>query len=249
MSEETIRAVLDAQTSDALRNDFISENRTYILGSACKAVGHYISEHDDEYSVALIAFNEAIDSYDESKGAFRPFAAVVIRRRLYDYIRTESRFSNEISLEPSALTGEISDDSPETSLHIEVRQREADISEQDTENRPEGSPVKDEIEAVQNLLSRYGFSFFDLTECSPKAGKTKEACAQAVAYLLQQEELIQKMRQSNTLPIKELQKATGISRKILERHRRYIIAAAEILNGDYPLLAEYMSYIKKSLGT
>lgn len=249
MSEETIRAVLDAQTNDTLRNDFISNHKSYILASACKAAGHYVSDRDDEYSVALIAFNEAIDSYDESKGAFRPFAAVVIRRRIYDYIRSESRFSNEIALEPSALTGEVTEDSPETSLHMEVRQREAEISERDTESRPEGSPIKDEIEAVQGLLSRYGFSFFDLTECSPKAGKTKDACAQAVAYLLQQDDLLRKMRQSCTLPVKELQKATGISRKILERHRKYIIAAAEILNGDYPLLAEYMSYIRKALGT
>ena len=249
MSEDTIRAVLASQTSDALRNDFISENKIYILAIACRAAGHYVSESDDEFSVALIAFNEAIDSYDESKGAFRAFAAVVIRRRIFDYIRSENRFSSEILLEPTALTGEIMEDSPETSLQMEVRQREAEISEQDTENRPEGSPVKDEIEAVQGLLRRYGFSFFDLADHSPKAGKTKEACARAVAYLLQNEELLQKMRQSCTLPIKEVLQATGISRKILELHRRYIIAAAEILNGDYPLLAEYMSYIKKALET
>jgi RNA polymerase sigma factor len=44
--------------------------------------------------------------------------------------------------------------------------------------------------------------------------------------------------------MKELVSATGISRKILDRHRRYIIAAVEILSGDYPLLAEYMQFIK-----
>ena len=244
-----MKTVLDAKTSDTLRNDFIRDNKLFILAAACKSSGHYISESDDEYSIALIAFNEAIDSYDESRGAFRPFAAVVIRRRIYDYIRSENRFSNELSFEPTALTGEITEDSPEASLQMELRRREAEISEQNTANRPEGSPVKDEIEAVQGLLARYGFSFFDLTECSPKAGKTKEACAAAVVCLLQNEVLLRKMRQSCTLPVKEMLKETGISKKILERHRRYIIAAAEILNGEYPLLAEYMSYIKKALVT
>jgi len=102
---------------------------------------------------------------------------------------------------------------------------------------------------VQKLLSRYGFSFFDLTDCSPKAGKTKTACAQAVAYLLQDENLIRKMQETCMLPIKEILQHTKISRKILERYRKYIIAATEILNGEYPLLAEYMNYIRKALGT
>ena len=45
----------------------------------------------------------------------------------------------------------------------------------------------------------------------------------------------------------ELAKKAGVHKKILERHRKYIIAAAEILNGEYPLLAEYMNYIRKAL--
>ena len=40
-----------------------------------------------------------------------------------------------------------------------------------------------------------------------------------------------------------------MARKILDRHRRYIIAAAEILSGEYPVLAEYLGYIRKALKT
>jgi len=244
MSEVTMRDVLAAKSDDALRNNFIYENTHFILVSAYRAAGHYVSESDDEYSVALIAFNEAIDYYEQDQGEFYSFAALVIRRRLYDYFRSASRFAGEISMAPSAFSGDIEEDSPDMPLQVEIRRRETEISEQN-----DSTPIKDEIEAVQKLLSRYGFSFFDLTDCSPKAGKTKTACAQAVAYLLQHKNLIRKMQETSMLPVKEILEHTKISRKILERHRRYIIAATEILNGEYPLLAEYMSYIRKALVT
>lgn len=249
MSEETTMEVLAAKNSEVRRNNFIEAHKHFILATAYKTAGHYITESDDEYSVSLIAFNEAIDSYERSKGEFYSFAALVIRRRLYDYIRSESRFAGEIAIEPSVLSGGTEEDSPSMPLQMELRQREAELSERNTADRPGGSPVKDEIEAVQALLGKYGFSFFDLTECSPKAGKTKNACAQAVAFLLQHKDLIYRMQQTCSLPAGEILKSTKISRKILERHRRYIIAAVEILNGEYPLLAEYMSYIRKALVT
>ena len=55
------------------------------------------------------------------------------------------------------------------------------------------------------------------------------------------------MKTSKTLPVKDISSDKSISVKILERHRKYIIAAAEIMNGDYPLLKEYMNYIRKAL--
>ena len=45
--------------------------------------------------------------------------------------------------------------------------------------------------------------------------------------------------------IKKIIENTLLPRKILERHRNYIIAAVEILSGEYPLLAEYLSFIRK----
>ena len=110
-----------------------------------------------------------------------------------------------------------------------------------------GTAIRDEIEAVQQLLGRYGFSFFDLTECSPKAEKTKTVCAKAVVALLKNPELFRKMQEGRSLPMKELLKLTGLPKKVVERHRRYIIAAAEIMNGEYPLLKEYMEYIREAL--
>jgi RNA polymerase sigma factor len=146
-----------------------------------------------------------------------------------------------VLVEPYAFDGQVEDDTDDTPLQAALLKKSAEKTETPT--------ARDEIEAVQEILHGYGFSFFDLTDCSPKAAKTKEQCAKAVGALLNTPELFRKMQQSRNLPVREICEMTGIPRKIPERHRRYIIAAAEILNGEYPLLAEYMNYIRRSMAT
>jgi len=53
-------------------------------------VGRYVAYgQDDELSIALMAFVEAIRSYDVSKGNFLSFSQNVIKRRIIDYYRKE----------------------------------------------------------------------------------------------------------------------------------------------------------------
>jgi len=54
------------------------------------ATGKYIdTRNSDEFSIALSAFNEAIDKFDIEKGYnFFLFSEQVIRRRLIDYSRS-----------------------------------------------------------------------------------------------------------------------------------------------------------------
>ena len=237
--DKNLLTVAEARKNDQLREQFIQQNKKFILGCAYKAVKHFVTESDDEWSVALIAFNEAIDAYEDGKGSFEGFASLVIKRRLVDHIRSEARFSGEISTEPYVMDGDLDEEDP-TAFQMEVRKKAGELSVEDI-----GSlTIKDEIEAVQEVLKGYGFSFFDLTECSPKAEKTKKSCAVVMRVLLERKDLIEKMRSNHTLPIKELCEMSKVPRKILERHRRYIIAAAEILKGDYPLLSEYLKSMK-----
>ena len=173
--------VIQAQNDETAMNQFIDENRKFIKACAYHAVKHFVNESDDEWSVALIAFHEAVQSYDGSKGDFRAFAQMVIRRRLTDYIRSEARHSGEILMAPGSMDGDTEDEEEITALEWEVRKRSVDLSVQKGGFASPRPTVKDEIEAVQQILSRYGFSFFDLAECSPKAEKTKRSCAEAVA--------------------------------------------------------------------
>ena len=247
-AEEAVRA----QSDPEFMNRFIEKNRRFVMFCAFRTLKRFVSESDDEYSVALIAFHEAVQSYDREKGNFKQFAGLIIRRRLIDYLKSERRHAPEISVD--SISGALQEDEDEiTPLQLELRKKEAELSESGSaaggDGIPGSTPIKDEIEAVRQILEGYGFSFFDLTECSPKADKTKKACAALVKGLLENDVLFQKMRDSKSLPIKELCETAGVPRKIAERHRKYIIAAAEIMRGEYPLLQDYMDYIRKTLDT
>jgi RNA polymerase sigma factor len=55
----------------------------------------------------------------------------------------------------------------------------------------------------------------------------------------------QYLQERKALPLKALEKSVETSRKTLERHRKYIIAAALMLMGDYDYLAEYIGQGKR----
>ena len=98
---------------------------------------------------------------------------------------------------------------------------------------------------MNEILKEYGFSFKDLKNCSPKAGKTKKECARAIAYVLDNEEALEAVMEYRRLPIKDITTVTQVKTKLLDRYRRYIIMAVVILNGEYPLLADYLQYVRK----
>ena len=124
---------------------------------------------------------------------------------------------------------------------------DTESAEMMAEEAAETGSAAEEIGAMQQILSAYGFSFFDLSDSSPKAEKTRRQCALAVRTLIEDTALISRMQASKTLPIRELALRRGVSKKLLERHRKYIIAAAEILTGDYPVLGEYLRPIRKAV--
>ena len=244
---------LRAQDDASYRESFIAENVPFIRAAAAKAVHHFVTEHDDEWSVAMISFNEAIDRYIPDRGDFAAFAKVVISRRLTDELRREYRHRNEIPVEPEILAGadlrqDAAGDDPQYGQAGQAA-KAAMAREAQQAGEESARSAAEEIQEVQKILQEYGFSFFDLADASPRAAKTKTECAKAVGALLCSEELFLEMQRKKTLPMKALSRTSGVNRKILERHRRYIIAAAVILNGEYPLLAAYMDYIRKAMKT
>lgn len=236
--DEISEQAVQAAGSPRRLEEFIRQNEPFIIRSASGAVHRYITKSDDEWSVALLAFSEAVRDYSPEKGGFSGFARVVIGRRLVDYLRTQSRRSAEYPVSPGVLDSDPEEGEEDFEVETAVLNR--------AQQSP-GDSLRLEIESANQLFSSYGFSFFDLADCSPKARKTKQACAKAVVCILRSPILLHEMRASKTLPLKAIEKNTQVPRKILERHRKYIIAAAEIITGDYPFLADYMRWIREEL--
>ena len=227
---------LAAQQSEFALNRFVMDNRRFIIRCASKACRRFITESDDEYEIALVAFCEAVKQYKPESGSFNGFAALVIRRRLMDEFDKNRRRKNEV-LMGSAMTWD-EEEAPAGAMNaLQKKLSELSLSPEHT--------VKDEIEAVSGILKEYGFTFFDVAEASPKSTKTKGFCAKAVNWMLALVQRILKMRQRHSLPVTDISRECDISTKVLDRHRRYIIAATEILDGDFPQLQEYLQYIKR----
>lgn len=233
---EIDKKAVEAAENPAELDGFVAEYESFILKCASKASKRYITKSDDEWSVAMEAFCNAVFSYSYDKGSFLAFAELLIRRRLIDYFRLEKRRLAEFPVDPTAFTGETEDGGGDAPLSAEITAK--------TMHTPENA-LKDEIEAVSALLDGYGFSFYDLAACSPKSKKTRAACRQAVEFMISSSLLCAEMRRTKALPLKILEKNTNIPRKVLERHRKYIIAATEILIGEYPGLAFYMKSMKE----
>ncbi len=213
---------------------FIKEYESYILHTTHKVTGQYITISDERWSVSLSAFHEAIKSYSYEKGAFLPFAETVIRRRLYDWNRKQSKQKQEILID--SFTAEDSMDEVDLPVKFEVVKKTAVVDDMDG---------KLEIQGLSSVLAHYGISFFQLAEVSPKAEKTKVYCGKAIGYLIDNPVFITEMKKTKLLPLKIIEKNCKVPRKVLERHRKYIIAGAEILSGDYPILSEYLRFVRE----
>ena len=229
--------------SESVREDLIRQQEQLILKTASHASYRYITKSDDEWAVALSAFSDAIDRYDLSRGDFLPFAQMLMKRALIDYHRSASSHLTEISTSPFVLEG-IDEADDESELD-----RSAYLAVVDQSRAAADRSLQDEILAANEMLQQYGFRFFDLTDCSPQQEKTKQECAKAVRYVLSQPALLYELEKSRKLPIRAVTKGSDISKKTLDRYRKYIIMAILILNGDYPQLSDYLKFVRKEAET
>ncbi len=232
-SPESVVARIAAEGDPVLRDTFIAAYRPYIAKSTSRFCKRYIDpSRDDEFAIALLAFNEAIDQFSPTAGrSFLGFADTVIRRRLIDYVRREVKHAN--STPWSAFDTEDEEDS--SSNPIENVEAMA-IYEQErlTERR------RDEIETFAARLSRFGVSFMELADKSPKHADSREMLFGIGRLLAEDRLLFAQLESKRQLPIKELTDRCSVSRKTLERNRKFIIAAALIIEGEYPHLQEYL---------
>ncbi|MCC3374949.1 RNA polymerase sigma factor SigI [Cohnella sp. REN36] len=237
------QSVLAAQQGDAeARDHLIRQYRPFIAKTVSRFCKRYIDPaRDDEFSIAMTAFDEAIARYSPEAGSrFLGFAEKVIVRRLIDYVRKDQRHRQTVPY--SALQG---DDEEQSSLLTRVEIREA-VTVYEKERLAEDR--REEIAALTEALKAYGVSFGDLAGQSPKHQDSREALLGIGRRLADNAALFETLRHKRQLPVKELCEAEKVSRKTIERHRKYLIAVALIASGGYPFLQEYIGLSSSEKG-
>lgn len=221
---------LRAKTDERAREELIFRQEKNILRIASLAKHGFASKSDDEWAIALCAFSHAIDTYRPEKGSFVPFAETLMKRSLIDAHRAQEKHAQETPFSPDAFEGEWAEGEA-NAVHIAV----AELSQ-----RALDTTLRDEILACNVTLKGFGFSFFDLTDCSPGRESTRETCRRAADAVLANNQALEQTMRTRQLPLKWLAANCDVPKKLLERYRRYILASIVICAGEYPALSRYI---------
>jgi len=231
-SHQIIAQVYKAKTDSRAADELISSYMPFIKSETAKFLKRPPDPGDDELSIAMFAFYEAVRSYTKSRGAFLNFAALQIRSRLIDNYRREKRNKGQISLDSS--------DEEQTDL-LETIPDGHDEYEA-TEMR---EATRQEIEELTAQMTDFGVSMTDVADNSPRQSRTVESCRRAIAYARSHPDILEDFLRTKRVPIARLAEGAAVDRKSLERHRRYLVAVLLICTNGYEILRGHIMQVLK----
>lgn len=196
-------------------NSLIDKYMAFIVKTISSVTGRYVSrENDEELSVGLLAFKEAVDKYEESRGSFSAFARVVISSRIKNYLNKESRHSKVSSLDEMTEAGiEISDG---YESHVESKEE-----------------LINEIVKLRSEIEAFGFTFEDLVDEAPKHEDTRRNAIGISEKVSKDDNLTNFMFTKKRLPIKQITLKFSVTEKIIKRSKKFIISVVVIIHKDF----------------
>jgi len=232
-----VKAVYAAKEDSDKADDLIRSYIPFIRSEATKFMGRLCTDQDDEYSIAMMAFYEAIMGYERGRGTFLGYAALLIKSRLIDYTRKEARHQGQISLDEE-LGGE--DDRALVDTLADSR----DYYEESAHREA----TRQEIEELSGVMAQFDVSFSDVADNCPKQERTMEACAKAIHYAGENKKLLDELLRTKKLPLAQLVQGSGVERKTLERHRKYILTMLLIQTNGYEIIRGHLYHVLKKGG-
>ena len=227
--EQVYAAKESVQAADQLIGDYLP----FIRAETAKFLKRPPEEgRDDELSIAMIAFHEAIGGYAKHRGSFLKYASMLIRSRLIDYARKERRHRQTVSLDAPAAG--------EESAHLgETLPEERDHPEESAHRQA----TRQEIEELSRQMESFGVSLSDVADNCPKQQRTLQACRKALAYARENNWLLEELVHGKKLPLAKLSDGSGVERKTLERHRKYLVALLLIYTNGYEIIRGHLAQV------
>ena len=220
----------DPEAADALIRQYMG----FIRAETAKFIKRApIDGQDEELSIAMLAFYEAILGYEQNRGAFLSYASRGIRNRMIDHYRTEKKHAKVIS------------------LHAPLQDEDDDISKldrlEDPKNEIEAShrraAAREEIEEFERQLGEFGITFSEVADNCPRQGRTLASCQKVLAAAKLHPEIFDILLESKKLPISSLAEKSGTDKKTLERHRKYLIAVLLAFTNGYEIIRGHLYHL------
>lgn len=202
----------EVNIKDVEINQLINEYRGLIVKSISSITGRYVSvENDDEYSIGLMAFVEAVDRYEPHRGAFSSFAKLVICSRVKNHLLKEGLEQKVEYIE-------------------ELKDRGINIDGVKVTEIEDSGVLTREIESLGRELQLFGFTFEDLVEEAPKHEDTRRR-AISISEKINEEAMLKNfMYEKRRLPIKQISTRFSITEKIIKGSKKFIISVVVILD-------------------
>ena len=219
--DERLKNIQDGDVEE--REQFISEYTPFIIKTITEIINRYIeTENDDEYSIGLQAFNEAITKYDSNKGKFLSFAKLLIRNRIIDFLRKETPSKSNIYFEDTQDADEYL-----ASSHI-------------ADDFTESYGIRQELEQFQRELKLFDILIDDLVQESPKHIDSRINAVKIARHIVENKDIKQQLYDKKKMPVKKITSSIDVSNKVLKRNRKFIIASVLILDGNSEFLKSYV---------
>ncbi len=202
-------------------DELVNRHMGFIVRKVSNITGRYVSvENDDEFSVALSAFAEAVERYDEKKGNFLSFAGIVIDSRLKTYLEKNNKFNDDLSLDELSENGQ-------------------DFAEKENTN----SDLIEEINEFKKELLLFGLTLDSLVEESPKHSDTRKRAISIAERSSDEPKIVDLTYKKKKLPIKEVSKKCNVTEKIVKGSKHFILATMLVFVKKLPML---VSWIKEA---
>jgi RNA polymerase sigma factor len=207
------------------RREIIQFSKVFVEKVASKICKRIISWNDDEMSISLIAFNEAIDKYQKSQSSsFYSYAKMIIHSRLIDHFRKEGRHQHAVSLDAVSLDAE--------GKEYELNSAEINRSWHEYNEQQQIQERMEEIQIYSSRLVEFKIYFEELEAASPDRADARKNLIQIANEFVTHTHLVEVLLKTKQLPLKQILDYVQVSRKTVERGRKYLIALIVILISD-----------------
>lgn len=185
-------------------NQLIKDYTPFIIKTISTTKNAYVTMENDEFSIGLSAFYEAMTRYDRDKGPFLTYAKLVIKSRLLNFWKNEQR-------NRCLPVDEIAEIADSAALPFEE------------------NGLKEEIILFEKELLKFGIDFEFLAEHMPEHNDTKERAIDIGRRTSREKDLIDWLYEKRRLPIAKMAERFFISVKIIKKSKCLITAVIVII--------------------
>jgi RNA polymerase sigma factor len=217
---------------NGLREQFIMDNVPFIKRVVRQVTHSFFVEQEDEYGIALEAFNQAINHYKTSgEVLFESYARLVIKNRLLDWIRRQKQSPAMLSLSDC--------DSEEG---IALAERLADPKSNQFQQNLE---FEEAMVQLQLQMQLFGLNLTGLTDKFPRHQDSRLRCIRIARQLSEESALYQNLMQTRRLPCAELARRSKVPLKTIEKNRANIILLTLLMHSDLHMINSYIKVFEK----